>query len=104
MSKTTKQRKYYAITTKDGKYISPQHTKPDSVIKMPLHLFLLMDGKVNYIASQSVSPISKHSSACLLTKEVYTASSGIPLQRLLQFASHHSPEELTKLLQHKGIK
>lgn len=91
MSKTNKQKKWYAITTKTGKRIPAQYTKVDEVIPIPLHFFNLKHGGgVEYIASQNVVAISKHTTISLVSKDVYQALIGLDLDNTVQIACEHS--------------
>ena len=91
MSKTNKQKKWYAITTKIGKRIPAQHTKVDKVIPLPLHFFHLKhEGGVEYIASQNVVAISKHTTISLVSKDVYQSLIGLDLENIVQFVCGHN--------------
>lgn len=87
MSKTNKQKKWYAITTKTWKRIPAQHTKVDEVIPIPLHFFHFKHGGgVEYIASQNIVAISKHTTISLVSKGVYEALIGLNLDNIVQLA------------------
>lgn len=91
MSKTNKQKKWYAITTKTGKRIPAQYTKVDEVIPIPLHFFHLKHGGgVEYIASQNIVAISKHTTISLVSKDVYQALTGLDLENIVQLACGHN--------------
>lgn len=89
MSNTLKQRKYYAITTKTGKRIPAQRTIPDEVIYSPLQVFVIdfRNKTVRHVASQSVFPVSKHTTNALLIKEAAMAIAGIPLENIVVYAA-----------------
>lgn len=88
MSKTLKQRKYYAWQYEDTfpkkRTQTGNHVKPDSIIYHPVqYLYLQEDGNIKHVATQNFFPVVNRFKVHLLTPDVYNILKSLSPERVL---------------------
>lgn len=104
MSKTLKQRKYYAWQYEEKwskrRTQTGNRVKPDSIIYHPAqYLYLQKDGYVKHVATQKFFPVVNRFKVHLLTPDVYNILKSLSPERVLCYVGVDQ-DTVPQLLEH----